>query len=340
MIPNYEAMLECIYHSILSPGDKAIDVGAHVGRHTLPMAKAVGSAGKIFAFEPLPSIHKELSASLERIVSSDDMAYAPVTTYNFALGEDNGESEFVFVPEFPEYSGFKERTYHSDSLQRETIHVQVRKLDSFEAEFGRVRYIKVDAEGGELAILRGAKAIITKSRPIVSFELGDDALINYAYSAADYFDFFADLDYQLHSIFGPILSRDEFIEAARSQYFWDYIAVPLGDTWRFGHDHIRLLVDQLRSCDNRADVEFEIRTAYEEKLRIEHDAKLQALAEAKSAALAAQNALLASQAAHEAKMHAEARVSELLSSTSWRVTKPLRLLKNIVSGTQANQTRH
>ena len=38
MVPDYEQMLETFYKGLLSPGDTCIDVGAHTGRHTLPMA--------------------------------------------------------------------------------------------------------------------------------------------------------------------------------------------------------------------------------------------------------------------------------------------------------------
>lgn len=250
MLPEYEKMLETIYRVVLRPGDVAIDIGAHTGRHTLPMAQATGPKGKVFAFEPLPSAYFELKTLVERHRSSSGMAQ--VITHNLALGEEEGEAQFIFVPDFPEYSGFKERVYHDDSLRRETIKVQVRRLDSFEADFGPARFIKIDAEGGELAILLGTARILAHSSPIVSFELGNDSLVNYPYSAADYFDFFADLGYSLFSIFGIPLLRDEFILAAEEQFFWDYIAIPGTSSWPFGHEHIRVLVNQLGESDVRA----------------------------------------------------------------------------------------
>jgi len=52
ILPDYELMLEQIYRAALRPGDIAVDIGAHEGRHTLPMARAVGPSGSVFAFEP------------------------------------------------------------------------------------------------------------------------------------------------------------------------------------------------------------------------------------------------------------------------------------------------
>lgn len=243
MLPAYEEMLEQVYRSILKPGDTAIDVGAHTGRHTMPIANAVGAAGRVFSFEPLPFAYQALAKRLE------DTRTARVTLHNLALGEDEGETEFTVVPDFPEYSGFKERTYHSDTLRKEKIRVQVRKLDSFAEQIGKPRYIKVDAEGGELTILRSGRALIAASQPIISFELGNASLINYPYTAGDYFDFFAELGYRLFSLYGLPLNREQFVAAAEQQFYWDYVALPAAEAWFFSHAHLRVLVQQLGTID-------------------------------------------------------------------------------------------
>ena len=278
MLPAYEEMLEQVYRSILKPGDTAIDVGAHTGRHTVPIANAVGPTGKVFSFEPLPFAHQALAKRLEETRTTT------VTLHNFALGEDEGETEFTLVPEFPEYSGFKERTYHSDTLRTEKIKVQVRRLDFFAAQVGNPRYIKIDAEGGELTILRSGRALIAASQPIVSFELGNASLINYPYAAGDYFDFFAGLGYRVFSLFGLPLNREQFVKMAEQQFFWDYVAIPAAEPWVFTHEHLQVMVQQLGAVD--------------EHIR--------------------------------ARAHAEARLSEVTHSRSWRLTEPLRRVKTAV----------
>lgn len=279
MLPAYEEMLEQVYRSILAPGDTAIDVGAHTGRHTLPIAEAVGPSGKVFSFEPLPFAHEALLGRLKTTRTTT------VTLHNLALGEDEGETEFTVVPDFPEYSGFKERTYHSDTLRKEKIRVQVRRLDSFAEQIGKPRYIKVDAEGGELTILRSGRALIAATQPIVSFELGNASLINYPYTAADYFDFFAGLGYRVFSLYGLPLNREQFVAMAAQQFFWDYVALPARETWFFTHAHLQVMVQQLAGVD--------------EHIR--------------------------------ARAAAEARLSEVTQSRSWRLTEPLRRAKTAVA---------
>ena len=105
---------------------------------------------------------------------------------------------------------------------------------------------------GELAILRGAPTIIAESSPIVAFELGNAAPMNYPYTAtyysADYFDFFAARGYKSFSMSGISLSRDEFLSAAEGQFFWNYVAVPDQGPWPFDHASSRVLVQQRREA--------------------------------------------------------------------------------------------
>lgn len=214
---DYEQAVEDIYTSILRSGDVAIDCGAHKGRHTLPIAKLVGLTGRVYAFEPLRPIFERLVAAT---FGQDN-----IVAQNIALGEEETVSDFVYVPDFPEYSGFHERIYHDDSLVRQIIRVPVRRLDQVVIA-SSVRYIKIDAEGGDLKIIRGASQLIERTRPIVTFELGDNALRNYEYNSGDYYDFFVERMYKIFSITGIEMNREMLMESSRDQNIWDYIACP------------------------------------------------------------------------------------------------------------------
>ena len=214
---DYEQLVEAFYASILRPGDVAVDCGAHTGRHTAPMQRLVGPGGHVHAFEPLPTVF----ATLEQLCGDA----ANVSLYNLALGTEAGTQPFVFVPDFPEYSGFRERVYHAEGLRRDTISVEVRRLDAVIPTTG-IRYIKIDAEGGDLLILRGAERILADSRPYVTFEFGDNSVRHYDHNAADCFDFFAARNYVIADILGVPLDRAGFIESSAAQRVWDYVASP------------------------------------------------------------------------------------------------------------------
>lgn len=96
MAPDYEQMLQEFYTSILRPGDTCIDVGANVGRHTLPIAKCVAPGGKVFAFEPIPSVAADLQARL----SGSDISRC-TEVHQCALSKRNGDADFTFVSNNP-----------------------------------------------------------------------------------------------------------------------------------------------------------------------------------------------------------------------------------------------
>jgi FkbM family methyltransferase len=214
---DYEQAVENFYSSILKQGDVVIDCGAHSGRHTRPLAELVGEDGHVYAFEPLPGPFNMLQKSLS--------CNKNVTLFNCALGTESGNASFVYVPKFPEYSGFRERIYHDDKIERRNINVTVARLDD-RIPNRAIRYIKVDAEGGDLTILRGGTQKLLDSRPIVTFECGDNSIKNYDYTSADYFDFFDRMGYRVSNILGENLNRKAFIESSRLQKVWDYVASP------------------------------------------------------------------------------------------------------------------
>jgi FkbM family methyltransferase len=177
IMPDYEELLENFYRTFLKQGDVAIDAGAHTGRHTLPIARAVAPGGRVFAFEPVPFIR----AQLDYAVAAGSTG---VSVYPYALADREGEDEFVVAVDQPAYSGLKPRTYDGPT-RLERIRVDVRTLESLFADADRLDYIKIDAEGGELGILRGATALLERFAPIVTFEFGANSLGSYGITVGD-----------------------------------------------------------------------------------------------------------------------------------------------------------
>jgi FkbM family methyltransferase len=218
-MPDYEQLLEYFYCSLLKAGDVAIDAGAHTGRPTLPIARAVAPGGRVFAFEPLPLARAQLDHSIA-------IGAAGVSVYPYALADREGEDEFVVAVDLPAYSGLKTRIYDGPT-RLERIRVDVRMLDSLLADADRLDYIKIDAEGGELGILRGAKALLARFAPVVTFEFGANSLGNYGITVEDMADFWVGRPYAIFDILQRPLNRDAFILSAKRQDVWDYVALPV-----------------------------------------------------------------------------------------------------------------
>lgn len=221
MVSDYEQMLEAFYTRLLTPGDTCIDVGAHTGRHTLPMAHCVNPGGRVFAFEPIPAIATDLR---EKLSASPDIN-GIVKLTQCALADVSGETDFTLVSNNPGYSGLLPRHYDREE-QTKIIRVTLCRLDDFVAEIPTVRYIKIDCEGAELRVLRGATLLLKRDRPIVSFECGDASLESYDYDAGDIFDFWSIHGYGVQSITHQPLDRAQFVDASARQEYWDYIAFP------------------------------------------------------------------------------------------------------------------
>jgi hypothetical protein len=136
-------------------------------------------------------------------------------------------AEFVSVDDAPEYSGLRERVYDREVATRR-IRVVVERLDAYLARGAPVRYVKIDAEGGEFMILRGAEGLLERDRPAITFECGDNGLVNYAHDAGDIHDWFVARRYGLYDIHERPLDRDAFVRSCAQQHVWDYIALPQG----------------------------------------------------------------------------------------------------------------
>lgn len=218
---DHEILVQRVYEAVVGPGDIALDAGAHTGRHTLPLARQVGPSGVVHAFEPLPPCRQALAGAL------GDLA-GQVCLHDCALGAADARAEFVVaVDRLPE-SGLRPRQYDGPT-RLERIAVQVRTVDGVLADLRSLRFVKIDAEGGELDILRGAVATLRRHRPVIAFEFGMRALGHYDSSPGAMYDFLTANGYLLYGIDGVMLGREEFAASAERQVIYDYVAVPRED---------------------------------------------------------------------------------------------------------------
>lgn len=161
----WDPHVEACIRTILRPGQTAIDVGANVGYFTAVMAQCVGPAGRVWSFEPVP----ETFELLELCKSLND--YTHVTPIMVALGAANGSTEITYDRR---HSGIA--TMHPDQVAGDTQRVELRSLDTLVSagEVGRrPDLIKVDVEGHELDVLRGARETIVEASPTIVFELNE-----------------------------------------------------------------------------------------------------------------------------------------------------------------------
>jgi FkbM family methyltransferase len=152
--------------ALLKPGDTAIDVGAHIGFFTMQMAAAVGADGCVYAFEPLD----ENAALLERSITENGFS-GRVHFQRAAAGATAGTAMLTFPVETLNSGGAYLLREGSEplagNLKKE---VPVVALDALDVR-RPVRVIKMDVEGAEPQVLRGAQRILTQDKPVILSEL-------------------------------------------------------------------------------------------------------------------------------------------------------------------------
>jgi len=143
-------------------GMRVLDIGAQSGFYSLLLARLIGPEGLVFAFEPLPANYR----ILEENVSLNHISN--VVVIREAVSDQSGEISFEFPHE--EASLVAGPILEGDSLG--TFRVPSISLDDFAHQTGHhVHFIKMDVEGAETAVLRGAVQTLRTSHPTMMIEL-------------------------------------------------------------------------------------------------------------------------------------------------------------------------
>jgi len=145
------------FKSNLQPGHTAFDVGANVGCYSLLFGQWVGSSGKVFAFEPAP----ETFAALSRHVALNSLSDV-VTPVNTAVSDESSNVDFLALDTL----GMSRLLVQSERAEAsQVIRVPAISIDEFCAqEHVLPDLIKIDVEGFELSVLRGARETIKACR--------------------------------------------------------------------------------------------------------------------------------------------------------------------------------
>ena len=147
---EYEAFREAV-----RPGMTVFDVGANVGAYSLLFGQWVGSTGAVFAFEPSPAIRDGLRRHIQLNALEGSVRAVPA-----AVGAAPAQARFVI-----ESTAGEGRLAGDRDSGAPTIDVPVTTIDEFCAsEKLTPNVIKVDVEGAELEVLRGARATIHRTR--------------------------------------------------------------------------------------------------------------------------------------------------------------------------------
>lgn len=179
--------------AVLEPGSVFFDIGCSYGIFTCIAANLLGGGASIHAFEANP----EVAGATRRVIEANGLG-VQVHLINACVGETSeGEAEFYGVPGKDSAASTRNPEilkFHSDALQ---YRVPLVSLDEYAARHCAPACLKIDVEGSEYAVLRGAKNLLATHRPDIVLETHGLELLGIRGSIAELCALLAQLDYPL-----------------------------------------------------------------------------------------------------------------------------------------------
>ena len=182
-----------LFRQICQPGDVVVEVGANIGTHTVALAGIVGERGLVYAFEPQPIVFYTLCANVAINSLSN------VHCLNMAAGATEG---FVLIPDIRydlpgNYGGVEIDKFKQGNKIRRV------RLDN-SIDVPSLKLLKIDVEGMESEVIRGAKKLITRHKPMLYVE--NDRVDK----SKELIELIRSFDYRMYWHLPPLFNPDNF----------------------------------------------------------------------------------------------------------------------------------
>ena len=143
-------------------GDIVVDVGAHIGRYTIIASKRVGANGKVIAIEAHPGNYEMLNRNIKL------NGLTNVTTLNYAVYSKESKIKLFLPDEKSNHTIYNTLISSKTKDEEKFVEVNANTLDNLieqhRISHAEVNWIKIDVEGAELEVLKGAHAILSNSK--------------------------------------------------------------------------------------------------------------------------------------------------------------------------------
>lgn len=193
---SFEGADEAMLERLIGPDDVVFDVGGNVGWYALRWAKSRPHC-QIHTFEPAPATAARLRMNLERNTIGN------VIVHECSLSDRAGTQTLFVDPALPSGAAAVD---HTRSPAVTHVMVPVRTLDEVVAEIGAApEVLKIDVEGAELFVLRGAPICLAQSKPVVFCEILRRWTRSFDYEANDILSLLRDAGYECFEVVGSRL---------------------------------------------------------------------------------------------------------------------------------------
>ncbi|MGZ7458970.1 FkbM family methyltransferase [Pseudomonas sp. Ma2-10] len=184
-------------HKLVQPGMHVLDIGAFIGTHTLAFAHFVGDSGQVYSFEPRKEIYQVLCSNI------DANKFKHVQAFNMGLAEEVGSLtlESIDITESVNFGGLSiDNVVPKEIANVYDVHIStVDKLDVSVVDF-----MKLDVEGMERRVLEGAVEVIARDQPLIFCEC------NSMTSGYEIFEFCQPLNYRVFGLLSAAYNPENF----------------------------------------------------------------------------------------------------------------------------------
>lgn len=169
-----------------------VDIGANLGEYSLFAAKRL-TGGKVLAFEPLTSIRAVLEENIQL------NGFDNIRVFPFGL---SSREQMLTIHEFEDVHEGLATFFPGDRKSKSAKQVELKRMDDVLSSYdpGRIDFVKIDIEGGELNALKGCQSMIEKYRPIFMVEINEETYRAAGYGVNDVLHFFAEVGYKPYEI--------------------------------------------------------------------------------------------------------------------------------------------
>lgn len=186
--------------SLIEPGTIVVDVGAHIGTHSVAYLRAL-HFGSLYSFEPIEDVFECLERNLNKEIETNNH-HVSVFPYNVALGD--GTENGVEIKQEPDNFGASRVISRCGKVPCAVLDYMIPWA------IDRVSYMKIDVEGYEPWVLRGARRIIEAHHPTLFVEVNPYSLKAAGSSVTELTDLIRSFGYKFHiedSILWDVLAQ-------------------------------------------------------------------------------------------------------------------------------------
>jgi len=169
LLGAFERSTVVTLEKLVKPGAVAFDIGANIGAHTLGLARSVGPAGKVFAFEPTDFAFDKLKRNLALNPELQARTYPRQVLLAAEPAKDAPKEIFASWPLEKDASVHPKHRGRQVTANNATVDTLDRIVER--EGIGRLDVIKIDVDGHELPVLQGGLKALRKFRPILVMEM-------------------------------------------------------------------------------------------------------------------------------------------------------------------------